>query len=168
MCVTCLSGARARNTRNARLSLRAGVTVSCLSCLRGRGWPDHRVSPLRLSVGSVPSPLVLSHTQAPVERTHPDISAATRQHTAQLSFGDITPAFISNKRKCCSIYPRGKYLIGIDVKGSSYHALAGKSYSFSLFMLRQFVTFFSHDIPNLSGCQSVRCRPSARLEMSNL
>ena len=78
------------------------------------------------------------------------------------------PAFVSNKRKCCSIYPRGKCLIGIDVKGSSYHALAGKSYSFRSFYVETICDFFLTWHSQSEWMSAVRCRPSPRLEMSNL
>lgn len=170
----CVSPAPGPQHSQRCLSLSGPALQSPVSCLRPGCWPDHTEF-LRCVWVSEVSPALWSSVQSSVTsraqaREHIGTPVQHHQRTiSQLTFGDNTPAFIFNKRKCCSIYSRGKYyiMIGNEVKGSSYHALAGKSYSFSLFMLRQFVTFFSHDIPNLSGCQSVRCRPSARLQMSN-
>ena len=67
------------------LSLRAGVTVSVSGpgCWAAGTGLSLSFSGLCLSVGSVPSPQVLSHNQSSGERTHRDISAATtREHTA--------------------------------------------------------------------------------------
>ena len=81
-----------------------GVTVSCL---RAGLSLSFSAASGAVSVGSVPSPLVLSHKQAPGKRRHLDIislSAATKDHKPNTVLGDNSPALHSNKRKWCSIY----------------------------------------------------------------
>ena len=80
-----------------------GVTVSCL---RAGLSLSFSAASGAVSVGSVPSPLVLSHNQARGKRRHPDItlSAATKDHKPNTVLGDNSPALHSNKRKWCSIY----------------------------------------------------------------
>ena len=140
MCVTCLAPVRARNTRNARLSLSGPALQSPVS---GAGAGLSTEFLRCVSVSEVSPALWSSVTIRLQWREHIRHQCSHHQRThgpTQLWWQ--YPAFVSNKRKCCSIYPRGKCLIGIDVKGSSYHALAGKSYSFRSFYVETICDFF--------------------------